>query len=202
MTTPSVKNYLANQIQRGACDAWIDLAEPATGSSFITIDAPSGTPDATANPNAKHLGLIDSASMLTYTPKPDLEKVDQDSGIVAIFDGEEEVVIETTLKQTAFNNVLQYCMPGTTFSDGTKEGLSLGRGANIIRTPQSLALIGPSVDPNFKWVVALLYKAVPVGPITVEISRTKTALYKVKFQGLSDLTRNPGDRIGSIYKTN
>ena len=202
MTTPTAKNYLSAQIQRGNADLWVNFAKPAIGTPDLVLDVASGTPDATANPNAIHLGLLDSASMLVYTPKPDSEKVDQDTGVVAVFDADEEVVIEATLKQTALNAVLAHCMPGLTFSDGTKEGITLGRGSNIVRTPVPMCLIGPSADPAFKWVVALLYAAVPVGPVTVEIAKNKTAMYKAKFQGISDLTRSSGDRIGSIYKTN
>ncbi len=197
-TTPKI--YTPAQIQRGAADLWWNVAKPASGNHVITL-ASDGTPDAVANPSARHLGLVDSASVFSYGPKYDLEKTDQDTAPVVAFLTEEEADIEATMKQLTFTNVMQYCMPAGLFSDGSKEGVTLGQGNNIVVQPAPLAIIAPSADPNYKWVVALLYQAFPASGVKLEMTRAKTAAYQIKFSGLSDLTRPNGDRIGSLYRT-
>lgn len=200
----TAKIYSAAQVQRGAVDLWINVAEPASGTHVITI-APDGTPDATANPNAKHLGLLEGAAVCDYAPKYDLEKVDQDTAPVVAFLTDEEATIQASMKQTSFENVLQYCLPPGFFSGtapAVDEGVTLGQGANIIAAPVTLAVIAPSADPAFKWSVALLYRAIPVAAFKTSLGKEKTAVYEVKFQGLSDLTRPSGDRLGSLYRTN
>lgn len=194
------KIYSAAQIQRGVADLWIDLAEPASGAHKITLFS-DGTPDATANPNAKHLGVLEGAAVSQYGPKYDFEKIDQDTAPVVAFLTEEEAVIEATMKQTAFNNVLQYLLPPGFFSDTSAEGVTIGQGGNIVATNATLACIAKSADPAYNWVVALLYKAVPVAAMKIEMGKEKTAVYQVKFQGLTDLTRPAGDRLGSFYRT-
>lgn len=200
-TTPTPRIYSAAQLQRGPSDLWLKLTAPADGTHIITL-ASDGTPDATTNPNAVHCGLLAVPSVLTYTPKPDFESVDQDMAPIAAFSNTEEVVIEATMSQLAFNKVLQHCMPAGAFSDSAKEGITLGQGGDILLTPSCIAVIAPSSDPAYKWTVALLYKAVPASAVKIEIGRSKTASYQVQFKGLSDLTRTAGDRVGSVYKTN
>lgn len=198
----SPKLYSAAQIQRGAVDLWVNVAEPASGTHTITLFT-DGTPDATANPNAKHLGLLEGAAIGDYAPKYDLEKVDQDTAPVVAFLTDEEATIQAVMKQQSFQNVLQYCLPPGFFSSGTlDEGVTLGQGGNIIASPVTLACIAPSADPAFKWSVALLYKAIPIAAFKTSLGKEKTAVYEVKFQGLSDLTRPAGDRLGSLYRTN
>ena len=194
------KIYSAAQIQRGVADLWINVAEPVSPAHKITLFS-DGTPDATANPNAKHLGVLEGAAVPQYGPKYDFEKIDQDTSPVVAFLTEEEATIEAQMKQTTFNNVLQYLLPPGFFSDASAEGISLGQGGNIIATPSTIACIAKSADPAYAWVVALLYKAVPVAAMKIEMGKEKTAVYQVKFQGLSDLTRPSGDRLGSFYRT-
>lgn len=195
--------YNPKQIQRSPADLWLNLAEPAAGTHIIALDTGgSGTPDATANPNAVHFGLLEVPSILNYTPKPDFEGADQDTGAVAAFANTEELTIEATMSQVAFNAIMQHCLPAGVFSDGTKEGLTFGAGANILIPSTCLAVIAPSSDTTYKWLVAVLYKAVPMSAIKLSLGRSKTATYQVQFRGLSDVGRVSGDRIGSIYKTN
>lgn len=198
------KIYSAAQIQRGAADLWVNVAAPVSPAHVITINTADGTPDATANPNAKHLGALEGAVIGDYAPKYDLEKIDQDTGPVVAFLTDEEATIQAVMKQQSFQNVLQYCLPPGFFSETSPvaEGVTLGQGGNIIATPVTLAVISASADPAYKWSVALLYKAIPIAAFKTSIGKEKTATYEVKFQGLSDLTRAAGDRLGSLYRTN
>ena len=200
--TPRI--YSSAQIQRGMADAWWDVAKPASGTHVIPLFT-DGSPDAMANPNAKHLGLMDSATMVDYTPKYDEEKADQDTGTVARFLTEEDAVLEVTCKQISFQNVMQYCLPPGFFSQSgppALEGVTLGQGGNILVTPAPLAIVAPPADPAYKWVVALLYAASPISAVKLPMEKGKTAVYQVQFKGISDLTRPAGDRLGAIYRTN
>jgi|SRR6185437_10610511 len=193
------RTYAANAIQRGPADLWLGVTlDAVTGKVTLAAD---GTPDATANPTAKHFGLLAVPSVYNYTPKPEFEAVDQDTAPVAAFANTEEMVIEATLSQLQFNAVLAHCMPAGVFSDSASEGITVGLGGDILMTPVPLCVVAPSSDPAYKWAVATMRKAVPTGAIKLELGRSKTATYQAQFKALSDLTVAAGARLGSVYKT-
>src|SRR6185437_1704580 len=195
--TPRI--YAANAIQRGPSDLWLGVTlDAATGKVTLAAD---GTPDSTANPGAKHFGLLAVPSVLTYTPKPDFDVVDQDTAPVAAFANTEELGIEVTLSQLQLNAVLAHCMPAGVFSDSASEGITVGLGGDILLAPVALAVVAPSSDPAYKWAVATLRKAIPMGAIKLELGRSKSATYQAQFKGLSDLTVAGGARLGAVYKT-
>src|SRR6185437_10177813 len=181
--------YSSSAIQRGPADLWLGVTLDAT-TATLTL-AVDGTPDATANVNAKHFGLLAVPSIVTYTPKPDFEQVDQDTAPVAAFANTEDLVIE----------VMAHCLPAGVFSDASKEGITIGVGGNIVMTPVALAVVSPSTDPAYKWAVATMRKAIPTSAVKLALGRTKTATWQAQFKGLSDLTVVAGARVGSVYKT-
>jgi|SRR6185437_3995428 len=191
--------YSSSAIQRGPADLWLGVTLDAT-TATLTL-AVDGTPDATANVNAKHFGLLAVPSIVTYTPKPDFEQVDQDTAPVAAFANTEDLVIEVELSQLEFNAVMAHCLPAGVFSDASKEGITIGVGGNIVMTPVALAVVSPSTDPAYKWAVATMRKAIPTSAVKLALGRTKTATWQAQFKGLSDLTVVAGARVGSVYKT-
>ena len=49
-------------------------------------------------------------------------------------------------------------------------------------------------------MVACLYNTYPKEPFQVGFTRTKEAVFKVRFEGLAVLTRNQGDRVAQFYR--
>ena len=68
------KAYNADKIVLGPSDLWINVALPGAGAR-LTVAADL-TPDATANPNAIHLGMTAAGSTFTY--KPEIQNMGSD----------------------------------------------------------------------------------------------------------------------------
>src|SRR5256885_2147995 len=51
-----------------------------------------------------------------------------------------------------------------------------------------------------KFMVACLYNSYAKDPFQIGFTRTKEAVYKVRFEGLAVLSRSQGDRVAQFYR--
>jgi len=65
-----------------------------------------------------------------------------------------------------------------------------------------VALISPrrGFSSPGRYMVACLYNAYAKEPIQIGFTRTKEAVYKVRFEGLAVLSRPQGDRVAQFYR--
>ena len=97
---------------------WANLAIPGAGAR-ITL-ATDGTPDATANPNAKHLGMTREGAAFLVKPKYDQYYADEFVAPIKTNLTEQEMMITAELLQVTDTALLELLTPGVgTKSTGT-----------------------------------------------------------------------------------
>lgn len=176
---------------------WAGLSIPAAGAR-LTLHT-DGTPDATANPNAKHLGMTREGAK--YMVKPTIEDYFADefpSPIKSKVTGL-EAAITAELLQVTDSALLEILSAGFgTKASGTGyEEISLGAIALVYT---SIALIFPlEADPT-KFGVFHLYKTRNDGGIESEIGRKKLSGLPVSFKGLAVTSRAAADTTGKWWK--
>ena len=90
---------------------WVNLAIPGAGA-FLSLHT-DGTPDATANPNAQHLGGTKAGAKVMVKPKFAGPSIDEFRGRVLTIVDSLEMGISAELAAVNDTNVLAWMLPGT-----------------------------------------------------------------------------------------
>lgn len=191
-------NLDGQKIVLGPGYLWADVAVPSAGAR-ITLHT-DGTPDATANPNAKNLGLTKAGAVVEFgleTQDFESDELTQPhlSRIIRA-----PISIKAELLQIMdMTNILKYVMPGASYStaSGYKQ-MTVGGQSNI--TTYSFALIAPTVEDVTKFWVVQLYKAYNKAPFSFNVTRRDQAGAQIELVGLSIATRASGDQTGNFWQ--
>jgi len=194
----SAKNYAITDIIQGPGDVWMIGTAPTDANVRLTL-ASDGTPDATAHPGSYHMGLIQGAVSTAIKPKLSEITADQFDSAVDTRVTELDGKIEATMAQLESQKI-QWALGMGTYSTGS--GCKQVTFGGLLSVPKTcVAVISPSRANPGMYVVSVLYIAVPMGGFSFSMGRAKEAQYKAQFQGLTDLTRTPGQMTGVIYQT-
>jgi hypothetical protein len=190
--------YDSTKIRAGSIgQLWAGLAVPAAAGRLTLFT--DGTPDATANPNAKHLGHTDAGTTMTIgmtvtdhfvdeVPYPVLTSTDTSSmeitgSLVQVFDEEMLKVITA--------NIGNY-----TTAAGYKE-FSFGYASSLVYT--SLALIFPTqMDPT-KFAVFHIYNGMNTNGMTFAVDRKGRSTTPFTIKGYALTARAAADQLGSYW---
>jgi hypothetical protein len=195
-------NVDATKIHQGPGKLWLNVSVPNSGSRLIinsSGEPTGGTP--------LFAGATEGAATVVLTPKFEEISADQvGAPIDVVMTGEAES-IEVTLKESDLAKLKNFIAHGT-FAVGTDTGLPAGAQAyeevsfgGIVPIPKtSVAVISPRRDATGKHVVSQLYQAYQAEAIQLPFQRGKETTYKVKFEGLADVTRPVGDQVGKLYR--
>ena len=176
---------------------WANLAVPAA-SARLTLDT-DGTPDSTANPNAKHLGHTDAG--LTVTARDTIQDWFADEVPYPIGSSlqSSEVMIEGAALQIADEEAMKIFGSGIgTYSTaaGYKQ-FQLGWKPTI--TYNSMAVIYPSpLDPT-KFAVFNLYNARNTNGFQFQIGRKNRASTGFQIKGYGLTARAAADQLGNYW---
>ena len=176
---------------------WANLAIPGAGAR-ITL-ATDGTPDATANPNAKHLGMTREGAAFLVKPKYDQYYADEFVAPIKTNLTEQEMMITAELLQVTDTALLELLTPGVgTKSTGTGyEQVTFGQRALAYT---SVAVIFPTEADPTKFAVFHLYKAMNEGGIDMKVGRKQLTGLPVSFRGYDITSRATADLSGSFWK--
>lgn len=192
-------NFVTTDVAIGPCKLYAELAIPGAGGRLIL--ASDGTPDATQNPNAVHLGMTESG--VSWSTKPTLSNFSADEfqdPIITRVTGN-EIVLSGNLLQIMNMSIADILTQNATRSDlaGT-QGVSLGTNP----TPQytSVAAIwaiegssGPTIYGVFH-----LYKAFNDQGLAAQITSKKLGTTPFAFRGVAITTRAAADTTGRFFK--
>lgn len=183
-------------IHIGAARIFLGVTAPASGTPPTLLTHTDGVPG-----SGTEVGYTQDAATFTYKQNKQEVEAEQSLNPVDVFNVSEECMIEfnamehvyNTLK-TAFDNV-------GTVSDGSKDLFYGGDGGGLVSvTTQCVALTSRIRTAPTKFEVIVLYRVYNVEGIVMPYARTTPAVYKVTLKGLTDTTRNAGDRLFQWFK--
>jgi hypothetical protein len=194
----TTKTYNAAKIMNTVGDVWVGVAVPASGSR-LTLDNATGTPDSTANPNAKHLGLTESGTVVKITAEVQSFEADELTSPWKQNLTGEKATMSGKYLQIEDWTILGLITPGGTKTTGSGyEQLTFGGLTTV--TTNSVAVIGASAETGGKWVVFQLYAAFNSSGIETQLTRKDFSKVPFEFTGNSIATRPQGDQVGSFWR--
>lgn len=190
-------NWEVGAIAKGPGQLWTNLSVPIAGGKLKL--ATDGTPDATDNPNAEHVGMTDAGSAIsvkqTFTDFFADEFVDP---IIKQVASQEMAITGNWLQVTNFD-ILQVLTPGATRSDGA--GFQrVTFGGNTTINYYSTALIFPLETNPALFGVFHIYKGINDPGLAFEIGRKKLGSSPFAIKGVAITTRASGDQVGAYWK--
>jgi hypothetical protein len=175
---------------------WVNLAIPAAGA-FLTL-ATDGTPDATANPNAQHIGGTKAGTKLMLKPKFNNFSIDEKTAPVITAVGGNEMGISAELAAVNDTNVLSWMLPGIgtrSVTASTSEQITIGIRSIIY---SSIAVIFPlQADPT-KFGFFHIYKGLNDSGVEWSVTRTEAGYTPVSIVGYEITTRAAADSTGAF----
>lgn len=190
-------NWSVTTVAKGPGQIWTKLGIPTAGGK-LTLNA-DGTPDATQNPTALHVGYTEAGSSfqtaLTFT---DFFVDEEQDPIIKQPDTAQSAITGNWAQILDFN-ILEVMLPGSTRADGA--GYSrLTFGGSSTFSYYSTALIFPLTEAPTLFGVFHLYKALNDPGLAGQIGSKKLSFAPFAFRGLAIPTRAAGDRTGAYWK--
>ena len=191
-------------IHQGPGFLWYGVQLPVAGARLLV--------DANGNPlggSPVPMGSSEGAATFHMEAKIEEIAIDQETAPVDSVMTAESAYIEATLKESSLLKVSK-ALAHATYTSGTDAGLPSGAQnyeqltvGGLVNVPQAaVALISPRrgfTSPG-KFMVACLYNAYAKDPFQIAFTRSKEAVYKVRFEGLAVLARPQGDRVAQFYR--
>jgi hypothetical protein len=176
---------------------WVNVAIPS-GGARLTLDT-DGTPDATANPSAQHLGLTKEGAVITIVGSLTKHFADELETPVKATTDTTEMMFEGTFLQVADLKVLESVTQtiGTKVTASGIESFTIGR-KTLTYTP--VALIWPTAADATKFHVAQMYAGINEAGLSHSISRKGMAEIPFKFVAYGIASRAAADRVGNYWR--
>lgn len=182
--------------QKNAGKIWFGLAVPAAGL-YLAIGA-NGTPDPTANPNARLIGLTEKGSMVGITKSFTEEFYDEFKYALERNLDQVGATIKTEAAQVLDEDLLTLATVGvgTPVVTAGKKVWTLGESE---LTFTSIAVIAPLKANAGLFSVFHLYKAYNNAPFDMAVSRQERAKIALEFVGVAIPTRAATDTTGAFW---
>lgn len=191
-------------IHQGPGFLWYNVQAPAAGARLL-VDA-SGNP---VGGSPVPMGASEGAATFHMEAKLEEISIDQETGPVDVVMTAESAYLEVSLKESSLSKVAK-SLAHASYLSGSDTGLPAGAQAyeeitvgGLVAIPQApVALVSPrrGFSSPGKFLVACLYNTYAKDPFQVGFTRTKEAVYKVRFEGLAVLARAQGDRVAQFYR--
>lgn len=191
-------NFTTSQITNQFGWYWVGLAIPAANSRLTLFT--DLTPDATANPSAKHLGHTTEGWEMSAQTSTEEQFFDETPVAIDTVINELTVALAANLGQTQdISGVLQHLVSGFgTFGTGAGfEQIQLGT-TPLVYT--SSALITPTKLDITKALVYHLYRSKNDSGLANQIKRKGLGNNPVSFRGYALTSRAATDSTGNFWK--
>lgn len=177
---------------------WYGLSIPAL-NAIATLDPATGTPDALANPNAKHLGLTDKGAVLTAKGSwVDFNADEQSSPVKTVFDAM-DMRIGVDALQVEDMDIMQLLTSGFgTLTSPAGGGKRLGFGIGTQAYSSIAAIWKMEADPT-KHCIFHIFKAANKGGLSFSKSRKDKSVQPADFMGYDVPGRGEADSVGYYF---
>jgi len=204
-TSATAKNWRATATAFNPGNLWTDLAIPGAAARLRVHEA-DGTPDATANASAFHLGATKAGADLMIAPTYDNFNVDEFRAPIITNVGSLEMGIAAELVAITDIVAMNKLLSGvSTYATGALSGddaaySELRIGAKAI-TYASIALIFELKETAGEWGIFHLYSALNNAGLKWKQSRKELGFTPVNLVGYEITTRAATDTLGCYWKT-
>lgn len=177
---------------------WFDMAIPGAAARATLFT--DGTPDATANPSAKHLGHTDEGWEMKAQASREDQTVDEQVAPIDTAISSLDVGLAANLVQTQdISGTLRYLVQGFG-SYSTAAGYEQITGGIIPIVYSSVALIFPQRADPTKFMIYQLYKSLNDSGLTNQIRRKVKGNNPVAFKGYVITSRAATDTVFNFWK--
>ncbi len=185
------------KVAQNAGQLWRGLAIPGAGARLTLFS--DGTPDATANPNAKHMGATKAGAKLMVKSSNTKFTVDEFQGAIITNIDSIEMGISAELVGVTDMELMAYLMPGvgTRATASGYDEVSIGRKAI---TYDSIALIFPLIEDTSKFGVFHIYSGNNDTGVEWAQSRKELGFTPVSLIAYEVTTRAATDTMGKVWK--
>ncbi|MEO8483324.1 MAG: hypothetical protein ABI634_14015 [Acidobacteriota bacterium] len=184
--------FAPGKIHLGMARIFVGVTAAATGTPPTYTTHTAGVPGSGAE-----VGLTQGDTSFTYKAEKKYIEAEQGLGYVQAFTVSERAAVECTMLEQTYITLQQ------AFDNVGKESVGAGDafwfgGGTAILTPTQQCVMFTALDPinPTKYRIVQLYKVSMPNGMEIPFSRTKESVYKVRFEGLQDLTRNAADQMG------
>lgn len=176
---------------------WANLAVPSAGNR-LTLDT-DGTPDAAANPSAKHLGHTDAGLTVTVRETVIDYRADESPYPIGSSVESSEAMIEGSALQVSDEELMKILgsQIGTYSTAAGYKQFTLGYKPTI--TYNSMAVIYPSPLDSTKFAVFQLYNARNVNGFQFSVGRRNRASTGFQIKGYGLTARAAADQLGNYW---
>lgn len=190
-------NFNAAKVTNGYGWFWIGLAIPGAGSRITLFT--DGTPDATANPSAKHLGHTTEGWEMSATASTEDLNVDEQVAAIDTSITELVVALAANLAQTQdISGTLQHLVSGFG-TYGTAAGYEQIQGGITTITYTASALITPTKNDPTKFLIYNLYKSKNDSGLANQVRRRGLGSNPVSFRGYAITSRAATDTTFNFW---
>lgn len=180
------------KVHLGAARAFFGVTAPSTGTPPTLLTHTDGVPG-----SGDDMGLTEEDAVFHYEDEKKFIEGEQslgyvDVGVVAqrgwvTFTAKEQTYVAL---RAAFGNV-------GTVTDSNKDLFYFGGGTAVLNpTKGCLVLTARQRNAPTKFIIAVLYRATFAGGYETAFNRKKESMYRMRFDGLFDTTRDAGDQLG------
>lgn len=190
-------SWKTTNIALNAGQLWANLAIPGA-SARLTLDA-DGTPDATANPSALHLGATKAGAKFMVKSSVTKYNVDEFRAPISASITAVEMGISCELVGVTHSELLAFLLPGVGTYSTASGYKQVTMGSKAIAY-SSIACIFPLIEDTSKYGIFHLYSAINDSGVEWAQSRTELGFTPVSFVGYEITSRAAADTIGNSWK--
>lgn len=184
-------------IWQGPALIFIDVALPADGTRMTIFT--DGTPDATANPNAKWLGTTKAGCKFTASNQVEAYYTDEFATPFRRTITQEDAVLEGEFAELLDFARLIKLLPNALRSSGVGFDQIKSGGLSTFTT-MPIAVIGPTIADPTKFAVLQLYSGFSSGGLVLNIERKNPNFSPFKFEGQAVSGRTAGDQLWTFWQ--
>lgn len=194
----TTKDYNVLVTSSGPGDLWLDLAVPGDAER-LTIDS-DGTPDATENADALHLGMTKEGCKVSFNAEVLDNFCDELAAPYASKISNETGKIEGEWLQVLDMDIVDKLTLGSTLVTGLSGVEQVTFGGKVAIEDTCAALIWQTKTEG-KWAVAMLYRCFNEGGWASQVSRRQgDGTSPLALRALAKTERAAGDQQGTVWR--
>ena len=193
----TAKAYDSSLTAHGPTDIWLDVAVPSAGAEMTLYT--DGTPDATANPSARHVGMLKTGAECSINAEIQEKTSDNlttpyDVTLLttqALIKGDWLQLLDTQL-------IAKLALGATRTAPSGKEKVTFGSLSAVAYTVAA-AIWATSADAT-KFVVFQLYKCYNKAGWKAALNRKEDAAGDLELTGVAVTSRATADQVAALWK--